>query len=56
METFRICREFVDEMVLVSTDEICAAIKDGFEDTRAILEPGSKKVIILSWRSGCGGL
>ncbi|MBV2235906.1 MAG: threonine ammonia-lyase, biosynthetic [Sterolibacterium sp.] len=38
-ETFRLCQEHVDEMVLVDTDAICAAIKDVFEDTRAILEP-----------------
>ena len=38
-ETFRLCRKFVDEMVLVNTDQICAAIKDVFEDTRSILEP-----------------
>ncbi len=38
-ETFRLCRELVDEVVLVTTDEICAAIKDVFEDTRSILEP-----------------
>lgn len=38
-ETFRICSELVDEMVTVSTDEICAAIKDGFMDTRCVLEP-----------------
>jgi len=38
-ETFRICREFVDEVVLVNTDEICAAIKSIFEDTRAVVEP-----------------
>jgi threonine dehydratase len=38
-ETFRLCQELVDEMVLVSTDEICAAIKDIFEDTRAVVEP-----------------
>jgi len=38
-ETFRLCREYVDEMVLVDTDAICAAIKDVFEDTRSILEP-----------------
>ncbi|BFZ56558.1 threonine deaminase [Savitreella phatthalungensis] len=38
-ETFRLCREYVDEMVLVSTDELCAAIKDVFEDTRSIVEP-----------------
>ncbi|HRE13955.1 MAG TPA: threonine ammonia-lyase, biosynthetic, partial [Usitatibacteraceae bacterium] len=38
-ETFRLCRELVDEMVLVSTDETCAAIKDIFEDTRTVVEP-----------------
>jgi threonine dehydratase len=38
-ETFRLCRELVDEMVLADTDEICAAIKDVFEDTRVVLEP-----------------
>ena len=38
-KTFSICKKNVDEMVTVSTDEICAAIKDVFEDTRSILEP-----------------
>ena len=38
-ETFRLCRQYVDEMVTVSNDEICAAIKDVFEDRRSILEP-----------------
>jgi threonine dehydratase len=38
-ETFRICRRLVDDMVLVDTDEMCAAIKDVFEDTRVVLEP-----------------
>ena len=38
-ETFRLARERVDEMIVVSTDEICAAIKDIFDDTRAIAEP-----------------
>ncbi len=38
-ETFRLCRELVDEMLRVETDEICAAIKDVFEDTRVVLEP-----------------
>jgi threonine dehydratase len=38
-ETFRLCREYVDEIVLVSTDEICAAIQDIFEDNRTIVEP-----------------
>ena len=39
VETFRIARKLVDEVILVDTDEICAAIKDIFEDTRAIVEP-----------------
>jgi threonine dehydratase len=38
-ETFRLCRQYVDDMVLVDTDEMCAAIKDVFEDTRVVLEP-----------------
>ena len=38
-ETFRLCRELVDDVVLVDTDEMCAAIKDVFEDTRVVLEP-----------------
>ena len=38
-ETFRVCKKFVDEVVLVDTDAVCAAIKDVFQDTRSILEP-----------------
>jgi threonine dehydratase len=38
-ETFRVCMEVVDDVILVSTDEICAAIKDVFEETRSVLEP-----------------
>jgi threonine dehydratase len=38
-EPFRIARECVDEVLLVTTDEICAAIKDVFDDTRSITEP-----------------
>ena len=38
-ETFRLCRELVDEVLLVDTDAACAAIKDVFEDTRSIMEP-----------------
>jgi len=38
-ETFRIAKECVDEVVLVSTDEICAAIKDVFDETRTVAEP-----------------
>jgi threonine dehydratase len=44
-ETFRLCRELVDEMVLVDNDDICAAIKDVFEDTRTILEPAGALAI-----------
>jgi len=38
-EPFRIARETVDEIILVNTDETCAAIKDIFDDTRSITEP-----------------
>ncbi len=38
-ETFRLARRFVDEVILVSTDQICAAIQDIFQDTRSIAEP-----------------
>lgn len=38
-ETFRLCRKHLDGVILVDTDDICAAIKDVFEDTRAVLEP-----------------
>ena len=38
-ETFRIAQRHVDEIILVNTDEICAAIKDIFDDTRSIAEP-----------------
>ncbi|MFA9441514.1 threonine ammonia-lyase, biosynthetic [Uliginosibacterium sp. sgz301328] len=38
-ETFRLCQQYVDEVILVDNDAICAAIKDVFEDTRSILEP-----------------
>ena len=44
-ETFRLCRHLVDEMVLVETDEICAAIKDVFQDTRVVLEPAGALAI-----------
>jgi threonine dehydratase len=44
-ETFRLCQQYVDEIILVSTDDICAAIKDVFEDTRSILEPAGALAI-----------
>ncbi|NWC93508.1 MULTISPECIES: threonine ammonia-lyase, biosynthetic [unclassified Pseudomonas] len=37
--TFEICKDYVDEVITVSTDEICAAIKDIYDDTRSITEP-----------------
>lgn len=39
VETFRLCRDLLDDVVTVTTDEICAAIKDIFDHTRAIAEP-----------------
>jgi threonine dehydratase len=57
-ETFRLARQYVDEIVLVDTDEICAGIQDIFEDTRSIVEPagalavaGIKKYVARTgWR------
>jgi len=39
IETLRLCRKLVDEIILVDTDAVCAALKDVFEDTRSVLEP-----------------
>tara|TARA_Y100001968_G_scaffold204224_1_gene187499 strand:+ start:76 stop:1620 length:1545 start_codon:yes stop_codon:yes gene_type:complete len=44
-KTFSLCKKYVDEMINVNTDEICAAIKDVFEDTRSILEPAGALAI-----------
>ena len=38
-ETFRLARQYVDDIILVDTDSVCTAIKDVFTDTRSILEP-----------------
>ena len=38
-ENYRLCKDLVDEVITVSTDEICAAIKDVFSDTRSLMEP-----------------
>ena len=58
-ETFRLCREFVDEIITVDTDQACAAIRDIFEDTRSIVEPAgglavaaAKKYVIENELSG----
>ncbi|MDB9517327.1 threonine ammonia-lyase, biosynthetic [Roseofilum reptotaenium CS-1145] len=44
-ETFRLCQEYVDEIIVVETDDTCAAIKDMFEDTRSIVEPAGALAI-----------
>ena len=44
-ESFRVASEVVDEVILVSTDEICAAIKDVFDDTRTVAEPAGALAI-----------
>ncbi len=44
-ETFRLCREHLDGVITVNTDEVCSAIKDIFEDTRAIPEPSGALAI-----------
>ncbi|MFZ5723625.1 MAG: threonine ammonia-lyase, biosynthetic [Pseudomonadota bacterium] len=58
-ETFRIARRYVDEVVTASTDEICAAIKDFFDETRAIAEPAGALAIagMKNWveREGAQG-
>ena len=58
-ETFRLAQQYVDEIVLVTTDQICAAIQDIFQDTRSIAEPagalgvaGIKKYVA---RENCTG-
>jgi threonine dehydratase len=58
-ETFRLCSQLVDEVVLVDTDAICAAIKDVFQDTRSILEPAGALAVagLKAWvaREGAQG-
>ncbi len=58
-ETFRLARKYVDDVVLVNTDEICAAIKDIFDDTRTLTEPagalgvaGAKKYLEQNPQTG----
>ncbi|MBP7617599.1 MAG: threonine ammonia-lyase, biosynthetic [Geothrix sp.] len=54
--TFDLCRQFVDEVVLVNTDEICAAIKDVFEETRSVLEPAGALAVagLKAWAARQG--
>lgn len=58
-KTFELCRHYVDEVITVSTDEICAAIKDIYDDTRSITEPagalavaGIKKYVATTGATG----
>jgi threonine dehydratase len=44
-ETYKLAKLYVDEVVTVDTDAICAAIKDVFQDTRSILEPAGALAI-----------
>jgi threonine dehydratase len=44
-ETFRVTRHLVDEFISVDTDEVCAAIKDVFVDTRSIVEPAGAMAV-----------
>ena len=44
-ETFRLTQLYVDDIIIVDTDAICAAIKDVFQDTRSILEPAGALAI-----------
>ncbi len=60
-EPFRIARHHVDDVILVSTDEICAAMKDIFDDCRSVVEPagalavaGIKKYVERSGITGAG--
>src|SRR5690606_8315647 len=58
-EPFRICQEVVDDIILVTNDEVCAAIRDVFEDTRAVMEPAGALAVAGIKRhvaaTGCTG-
>ena len=56
VETFRICREVLDEVVTVSTDAKCAAMKDIFDDTRAVAEPAGALALagLKAWAEANG--
>jgi threonine dehydratase len=55
--TFELCKKYLDDIVVVSTDEICAAIQDAFEDTRTVLEPaGALSIAGVKRAHAAGGL
>jgi threonine dehydratase len=37
--TFKLCQKYVETVITVNNDQICAAIKNTFEETRSIVEP-----------------
>jgi threonine dehydratase len=53
-ETYRVCRELLDDVLVADTDEMCAAIKDIFEDARVIAEPSGALALagLKAWVSG----
>ncbi len=59
VETFALTRQLVDDIILVDTDAVCAAIKDVFQETRSVLEPSGALAIAgaKAWvaREGCKG-
>ena len=56
-ETFRLARQFVDEVVTVSADEICAAVKDIFDDCRSVAEPAGALALagLKTWAGNRSG-
>ncbi len=53
-ETFKVAREYVDEVVVVDVDEICAAVKDIFQETRVIAEPAGA-LAVAGLKKGLAG-
>ena len=53
--TLAMCRKYLDDCLTVSVDEICAAIKDVFEDTRSVLEPAGALAVAGLKRAARGG-
>lgn len=49
-ETFRLCQLYVDEIITVDTDQICAAVQDIYEDTRSIVEPAGALAVAAAKR------
>ena len=54
-ETFRLCQEYLDDIITVDSDAICAAMKDLFEDVRAVAEPSGALALAGMKKGGRGG-